>query len=117
MTNLLFIGDIFGSVGRGMVARHLPEIVVTENIHLSIAGGNKTIRGLANLLGFSIEKEGTVTSFKPDAPPAPVVQPDANPATVFRPNYSGLPDGYVTATPPAPRVFVNSLRSVLHSRK
>lgn len=37
MTNLLFIGDIFSSVGRGVVAQHLPGIVVTENIHLTIA--------------------------------------------------------------------------------
>ena len=45
MTNLLFIGDIFGSVGRGLVARHLPEIVVTENIHLTIANGENAAAG------------------------------------------------------------------------
>ena len=45
LTNLLFIGDIFGSVGRGMVARHLAEIVVTENIHLSIANGENASTG------------------------------------------------------------------------
>jgi 2',3'-cyclic-nucleotide 2'-phosphodiesterase len=45
MTNLLFIGDIFGSVGRGMVAKHLPEIVVTENIHLTIANGENAAAG------------------------------------------------------------------------
>ena len=37
MTNLLFIGDIFASVGRGMVARHLPEIAAAEQVHLTIA--------------------------------------------------------------------------------
>src|SRR6478672_3916525 len=45
MTNLLFIGDIFGSVGRGIVARQLPEIVVTENIHLTIANGENAAAG------------------------------------------------------------------------
>jgi metallophosphoesterase (TIGR00282 family) len=37
VTNLLFIGDIFASPGRTMVARHLREIVAREGIHLSIA--------------------------------------------------------------------------------
>jgi len=37
LTNLLFIGDIFSSIGRGLVARHLPEIVAAEKIHLTIA--------------------------------------------------------------------------------
>jgi hypothetical protein len=37
VTNLLFIGDIFASPGRSMVARHLREIVARESIHLSIA--------------------------------------------------------------------------------
>jgi 2',3'-cyclic-nucleotide 2'-phosphodiesterase len=45
MTNLLFIGDIFGSVGRGMVARHLPEIVAAEKIHLTIANGENAAAG------------------------------------------------------------------------
>ena len=45
LTNLLFIGDIFGSVGRGIVARQLPEIVVTENIHLTIANGENAAAG------------------------------------------------------------------------
>jgi 2',3'-cyclic-nucleotide 2'-phosphodiesterase len=45
LTNLLFIGDIFGSVGRGMVARHLAEIIVTENIHLTIANGENAAAG------------------------------------------------------------------------
>ena len=37
MTNLLFIGDVFASPGRGMVARHLKDIVAAENIHVAIA--------------------------------------------------------------------------------
>jgi metallophosphoesterase (TIGR00282 family) len=37
LTNLLFIGDVFASPGRGIVARHLKDIVAAENIHLSIA--------------------------------------------------------------------------------
>lgn len=45
MTNLLFIGDIFASYGRGMVARHLPDIVAAENIHLTIANGENAAGG------------------------------------------------------------------------
>jgi metallophosphoesterase (TIGR00282 family) len=45
LTNILFIGDIFASPGRGMVARHLPEIVATENIHLTIANGENAAGG------------------------------------------------------------------------
>jgi 2',3'-cyclic-nucleotide 2'-phosphodiesterase len=37
LTNLLFIGDIFASPGRALVARHLREIVAAEDIHLAIA--------------------------------------------------------------------------------
>jgi hypothetical protein len=37
LTNILFIGDIFGSPGRVIVARHLREIVAAENIDLTIA--------------------------------------------------------------------------------
>jgi metallophosphoesterase (TIGR00282 family) len=37
LTNILFIGDVFASPGRTMVARHLPGIVASENIHLAIA--------------------------------------------------------------------------------
>jgi len=33
----LFVGDVFASPGRGMVARHLKDIVAAENIHLAIA--------------------------------------------------------------------------------
>lgn len=45
MTNILFIGDIFASPGRGMVARHLPEIVAANNIHLTIANGENAAGG------------------------------------------------------------------------
>ncbi len=45
MTNLLFIGDIFASPGRTMVARYLPEIVEAENIHLTIANGENAAGG------------------------------------------------------------------------
>ena len=45
LTNLLFIGDIFASPGRGMVARHLPEIATAENIHLVIANGENAAGG------------------------------------------------------------------------
>jgi metallophosphoesterase (TIGR00282 family) len=45
LTNLLFIGDIFASYGRGMVARHLPEIVAAEKIHLTIANGENAAGG------------------------------------------------------------------------
>ncbi|MEP6961620.1 MAG: TIGR00282 family metallophosphoesterase [Acidobacteriota bacterium] len=45
MTNLLFIGDIFASTGRQMVARHLPEIVATGKIHLTIANGENAAGG------------------------------------------------------------------------
>ncbi len=37
MTNLLFIGDIFGSAGRAIVARYLRDIVAQEHIDLVIA--------------------------------------------------------------------------------
>jgi len=45
LTNLLFIGDIFASTGRGLVARHLPEIVVAEKIDLTIANGENAAGG------------------------------------------------------------------------
>jgi hypothetical protein len=45
LTNLLFIGDIFASVGRGLVGRHLAEIVAAENIHLSIANAENSAGG------------------------------------------------------------------------
>jgi 2',3'-cyclic-nucleotide 2'-phosphodiesterase len=45
LTNLLFIGDIFASPGRGIVARHLREIISRENIHLTIANGENAAGG------------------------------------------------------------------------
>ena len=45
MTNLLFIGDIFASAGRGIVARHLPGLIASENIHLTIANGENAAGG------------------------------------------------------------------------
>lgn len=43
--NILFIGDIFASVGRGLVARHLPEIVAEEKISLVVANGENSAGG------------------------------------------------------------------------
>ncbi len=45
MTNLLFIGDIFASPGRKIVAKFLPEIVERENIHLVVANGENSAGG------------------------------------------------------------------------
>jgi metallophosphoesterase (TIGR00282 family) len=45
LTNLLFIGDIFASPGRGLVARHLREIVASEKIDLSIANAENAAGG------------------------------------------------------------------------
>src|SRR6202047_4829054 len=43
--NILFIGDIFASAGRGMVARHLAEIVDTQKIDLAIANAENSAGG------------------------------------------------------------------------
>jgi metallophosphoesterase (TIGR00282 family) len=45
LTNLLFIGDIFASPGRAIVARHLKDIVASEKIDLSIANGENAAGG------------------------------------------------------------------------
>ena len=45
MTNLLFIGDIFASPGRAIVARHLKDIVASEKIDLTIANGENAAGG------------------------------------------------------------------------
>ena len=45
MTNLLFIGDIFASVGRALVGRHLPEIVAAERADIVIANGENAAGG------------------------------------------------------------------------
>jgi metallophosphoesterase (TIGR00282 family) len=45
LTNLLFIGDIYASTGRGIVQKHLPGLVASENIHLTIANGENAAGG------------------------------------------------------------------------
>jgi len=45
LTNLFFIGDIFGSIGRNLVARHLKDIVAAEHIHLTIANAENSAGG------------------------------------------------------------------------
>ena len=35
--NLLFIGDIFASVGRGIVAERLNDLITEHKVHLAIA--------------------------------------------------------------------------------
>ena len=43
--NLLFIGDIFASPGRRIVADHLADIVETNDIGLTIANGENAAGG------------------------------------------------------------------------
>lgn len=43
--NLLFVGDIFASPGRNIVARHLQEIITTEKIDLVIANAENSAGG------------------------------------------------------------------------
>src|ERR1700742_2951478 len=43
--NILFIGDIFGSPGRRMVADHVEDIVKTNSIDLVIANGENSASG------------------------------------------------------------------------
>jgi len=43
--NILFIGDIFASTGRGLVARYLQEIVSSEKIQLAIANAENSAGG------------------------------------------------------------------------
>src|SRR5206468_3976406 len=43
--NLLFIGDIFASPGRRIVADHLQDIVSTNRIDLTIANGENSAGG------------------------------------------------------------------------
>jgi len=43
--NILFIGDIFASPGRGLVARHLQDIVFAESIHLVVANAENSAGG------------------------------------------------------------------------
>jgi len=43
--NILFIGDIFASTGRGLVARYLQEIITSEKISLAIANAENSAGG------------------------------------------------------------------------
>ena len=43
--NILFIGDIFASPGRGLVARFLQEIISTEKIQLAVANAENSAGG------------------------------------------------------------------------
>lgn len=43
--NILFIGDIFASPGRVIVARHLQDIITTEKIQLAIANAENSAGG------------------------------------------------------------------------
>jgi metallophosphoesterase (TIGR00282 family) len=43
--NILFIGDIFASPGRGLVAHYLQEIITTEKIQLAVANGENSAGG------------------------------------------------------------------------
>lgn len=43
--NILFIGDIFASVGRNIVADHLKDIIATNSIDLCIANGENSAGG------------------------------------------------------------------------
>ena len=43
--NILFIGDIFASPGRVLVARHLQEIIAAEKIQLAIANAENSAGG------------------------------------------------------------------------
>jgi metallophosphoesterase (TIGR00282 family) len=43
--NILFIGDIFASTGRGLVARFLQEIISSEKIQLAVANAENSAGG------------------------------------------------------------------------
>ena len=45
MTNLLFIGDIFASVGRRLVSEHLNRLVSEEHVDLVVANGENAAGG------------------------------------------------------------------------
>ncbi len=60
--NLLFIGDIFASPGRNLVARHLPELVDEYRIDLAIANAENSAGGFGitpliaeELLGMGVD--------------------------------------------------------------
>jgi metallophosphoesterase (TIGR00282 family) len=46
MTNLLMIGDIFGSVGRRSLKRHLPGLIKEHRLDLVVANGENAAGGL-----------------------------------------------------------------------
>src|SRR5882762_1301203 len=43
--NILFIGDIFASPGRGLVGRHLQDIISEEKIQLAVANAENSAGG------------------------------------------------------------------------
>src|ERR1700687_6068953 len=43
--NILFIGDIFASIGRSLVGRHLQEIISSEKIQLAVANAENSAGG------------------------------------------------------------------------
>ena len=45
MVKILFVGDIFGSAGRRIVADHLNDIIQTQNIDLVVANGENAAAG------------------------------------------------------------------------
>src|SRR5579871_5358841 len=60
--NILFIGDIFGSAGRRLVADHLQDIVETNQVDLTIANGENSAGGFGitpeiaeELLGLGVD--------------------------------------------------------------
>jgi 2',3'-cyclic-nucleotide 2'-phosphodiesterase len=62
VTNIFFIGDIFASPGRQIVARHVADIVKSENIHLTIANGENAAGGFGitpqladEIFGFGVQ--------------------------------------------------------------
>ncbi len=73
----------------------LRTAVRNAGVNLSFAGGNKTIRGLAKLLGFQVDKEGGVLDEEDTGTFANV--PTAQPGAQARP--FDLPEGFVVANP------------------
>jgi len=60
--NILFVGDIFASAGRRILADHLADIVATNSIDLAIANGENAAGGFGitpaiaeELLGFGLD--------------------------------------------------------------
>jgi 2',3'-cyclic-nucleotide 2'-phosphodiesterase len=42
---ILFIGDVFGAAGRGLIARHLSDLVRTRNVDLTIVNAENSAGG------------------------------------------------------------------------